>query len=75
MPHFAAKAKRIVYLYMNGAPPHLDLFDYKPGLEKLRGTEIPPSVHQNQRLSTMTQGSKKLVLGQLPIDSDDSASR
>ena len=62
LPHFAAKAKRIVYLYMNGAPPHLDLFDYKPGLEKLRGTEIPPSVHQNQRLSTMTQGAKKLVL-------------
>ena len=58
LPHFAPKAKRVIYLLQNGAPPHVDMFDYKPGLEKLRGQEIPDSVHKNQRLSTMTAGQK-----------------
>jgi hypothetical protein len=63
LPHFAPKAKRVIYLLQNGAPPHLDMFDYKPQMEKLRGTELPESVHQNQRLSTMTSGQKsKAVL-------------
>jgi hypothetical protein len=47
---------------MNGGPPHIDTFDYKPELEKYRGKEIPESVHRNQRVSTMTQGAAKLVL-------------
>ncbi|MSR43690.1 MAG: DUF1501 domain-containing protein [Pedosphaera sp.] len=58
LPHFAPKAKRVIYLLQNGAPPHMDMFDYKPGLEKLRGEQIPDSVHKNQRLSTMTAGQK-----------------
>ena len=63
LPHYAPKAKRVIYMLQNGAPPHLDMFDYKPGLEPLRGKEIPESVHKNQRLSTMTAGQKqKLVL-------------
>jgi uncharacterized protein DUF1501 len=62
VPHFAPKAKRVIYMLQNGAPPHLDTFDFKPGLQKLFGTEIPESVHRNQRVSTMTQGAKKLVL-------------
>ncbi|MBI1903665.1 MAG: DUF1501 domain-containing protein [Planctomycetia bacterium] len=63
LPHFPPKVKRVIYLLQNGAPPHLDMFDYKPSLEKLRGTEIPESVHKNQRLSTMTAGQKsKAVL-------------
>ncbi len=63
MPHFPPKVKRVIYLLQNGAPPHLDMFDYKPELEKLRGQEIPESVHKNQRLSTMTSGQKsKAVL-------------
>jgi hypothetical protein len=66
LPHFAAKAKRVIYLFMNGAPPHLDMFDYKPGLEKWRGKEIPESVHGNKRQSTMTQGKGRLVLPALP---------
>ncbi|MBI3877943.1 MAG: DUF1501 domain-containing protein [Verrucomicrobia bacterium] len=63
LPHFAPKAKRVVYLLQNGAPPHLDMFDYKPEMEKWRGKELPESVHKNQRLSTMTAGQKsKAVL-------------
>lgn len=66
LPHHTAKAKRVVYLFMNGAPPHIDTFDYKPEMEQHRGEEIPESIHKGQRLSTMTQGQKKLVLPALP---------
>jgi hypothetical protein len=62
LPHFAPKAKRVIYLMQNGAPTHVDLFDYKPGLTKLRGTELPPSVQMGQRLTTMTQGKKQPIL-------------
>ena len=63
IPHFAPKAKRVIYLLQNGAPPHLDTFDWKPGMEKFRGQEVPASVLGNKRFSTMTQGQKqKLVL-------------
>jgi hypothetical protein len=62
LPHHSPKAKRVIYLFMNGAPPHLDTFDYKPEMEKLRGQEIPESIHKGQRTSTMTQNQKKLVL-------------
>jgi len=41
LPHFAPKAKRVIYLFQNGAPPHLDMFDYKPQMEKFRGQELP----------------------------------
>ncbi len=58
LPHFAPKAKRVIYLLQNGAPPHLDMFDYKPGLRRLFGSELPESVHRNQRLSTMTASKK-----------------
>jgi hypothetical protein len=66
LPHHTAKAKRVIYLFMNGAPPHIDTFDYKPEMEKHRGEEIPESIHKGQRLSTMTQGQKKLVLPPYP---------
>ena len=63
VPHFAPKAKRVIYLLQNGAPPHVDMFDYKPEMEKFRGQELPESIHQNQRLSSMTAGQKsKAVL-------------
>src|SRR6516165_380031 len=63
LPHFAPKAKHVIYLLQNGAPPHVDTFDYKPGMERFRGQELPESFHKNQRLSTMTAGQKqKLVL-------------
>ena len=62
LPHFPPKVKRVIYLLQNGAPPHLDMFDYKPNLKEMFGKEIPESIHQNKRVSTMTQGRKKLVL-------------
>jgi hypothetical protein len=42
-PHFAAKAKSVIFLMMNGAPSHIDTFDYKPSLAKYAGQELPPS--------------------------------
>jgi hypothetical protein len=54
LPHFAAKAKRIIYLFQSGAPSQLDLFDYKPRLAELRASELPDSVRMGQRLTGMT---------------------
>src|SRR5215212_61282 len=51
LPHFAPKAKRVIYLLQNGAPSHVDLFDYKPKLTEFRGKQIPPEVQQGKRLS------------------------
>jgi hypothetical protein len=52
--HFPARAKRVIYLFQSGAPAQMDLFDHKPGLRDLRGTELPDSVRQGQRLTGMT---------------------
>src|SRR5881296_883492 len=43
-PHFKPKAKRVIYLFMAGAPSQLDLFDYKPALAKYNGKPLPPEV-------------------------------
>ena len=51
-----ARAKRVICLHMLGAISHVDTFDYKPTLEKMHGQEIPPSVRETQRLSTMSGG-------------------
>jgi hypothetical protein len=58
LPHFPAKAKRIIYLFHGGAPSQLDLFDYKPNLENLRGQDLPASIRMGQRLTGMTSGQK-----------------
>jgi uncharacterized protein (DUF1501 family) len=50
-PHFAPKAKRVIHLFMAGAPSHLDLFDYKPALAKLEGKPLPESVIAGQRFA------------------------
>jgi hypothetical protein len=55
-PHFAPKAKRVIYLHMLGAFSQNDTFDYKPTLEKMHGQELPESVRGNRRLSTMVKG-------------------
>ena len=54
LPHFPPTAKRVIYLFQHGAPSQLDLFDYKPKLQALRGTDLPDSVRQGQRLTGMT---------------------
>src|SRR5262245_30265456 len=59
-PHFAPKAKRIIYLVMHVGPSQLDLRAHKPGLKKLHGQELPPSVRGDQRLTGMTSGQKSL---------------
>src|SRR5262245_49066012 len=52
------RAKRIIYLFQSGGPSHLELFDYKPKLPKLNGSELPDSVRMGQRLTGMTSGQK-----------------
>jgi hypothetical protein len=54
LPHFKPRAKRVIYLFQSGAPSQMDLFDYKPKLAELRGTELPDSIRQGQRLTGMT---------------------
>src|ERR1700688_4057582 len=54
LPHFPPTAKRVIYLFQHGAPSQLDLFDYKPGLQSRRGTELPDSIRMGQRLTGMT---------------------
>ncbi len=60
--HFAPKAKRIIYLFQNGAPSQLDSFDYKPMLNKMHGEELPASIRMGQRLTGMTSGQAKFPL-------------
>ena len=62
LPHFAPRAKRIIYLFQNGAPSQLDLFDYKPMLEKMHGEDLPASIRMGQRLTGMTSDQKKFPL-------------
>ena len=59
--HHEAKAKRVIFLFMAGAPSQVDLFDYKPNLHKLFKTELPKSVSKGQRVTTMTRGRQQLV--------------
>jgi len=60
--HFASKAKRVIYLFMHGGPSQVDLFDFKPGLKKLHGQELPASVRGTQRLTGMTSNQKSLPI-------------
>src|SRR6516165_2808174 len=62
LPHFAPKARRVIYLMQTGAPTHVDLFDYKPNIYRWRGELLPPSVQMGQRLTTMTQNQRQLIL-------------
>jgi hypothetical protein len=54
LPHFAPKAKRVIYLFQHGAPSQLDMFDYKPMLKERRGLNLPDSIRMGQRLTGMT---------------------
>ena len=63
LPHHAPQAKRVIFLCQSGAPSQMDLFDHKPALEERHGEEIPESIRQGQRLTTMTsqQANKPLT--------------
>jgi hypothetical protein len=62
LSHFAPKAKRVILLWQGGGPSQVDLFDYKPGLEKMRLQELPESVRSGARLSTMTSSQKQFPI-------------
>lgn len=62
LPHFAPKAKRVIYLFQNGAPSQLESFDYKPLLQKNYGMDLPESIRMGQRLTSMTAGQDKFPL-------------
>lgn len=58
----APKAKRVIFLFMAGAPSQLDLFDHKPGLQDRFGEPLPPSVSKGQRVTAMTRGREQRVV-------------
>ena len=61
-PHFAPKAKRVIYLFMSGAPSQLDMWDYKPQLQDWYDKDLPDSVRNGQRITTMTSGQKRFPI-------------
>ncbi|MCB9881932.1 MAG: DUF1501 domain-containing protein [Planctomycetes bacterium] len=61
-PHFAPHAKHVVYLHMVGGPPQQDLFDYKPGMDTWYDRDLPESVRDGQRLTTMTSGQARFPI-------------
>jgi len=68
LPHFQPKAKRIVYLFMSGGPSQMDLYDYKPLLEKMHGQDLPDSVRQGQRLTGMSAGQSAIPIAASPFN-------
>lgn len=60
--HWAPKAKRVIFLTQSGGPSQIELFDHKPGLQRWAGKELPDSVRQGQRLTTMTANQKQLIM-------------
>jgi hypothetical protein len=62
LPHFAPKARRAIYLHMVGAPPQIELFDYKPQMAEWFDKDLPDSIRQGQRLTTMTSGQSRFPI-------------
>ncbi len=62
LPDQLPRARRVIFLTQSGGPSQIELYDHKPGLPALAGTELPESVRQGQRLTGMTAGQKQLVL-------------
>jgi len=58
LPHFAPKAKRVIFLHQSGAPSQMELFDYKPALDRFHNTELPGSIRMGQRITGMTSGQE-----------------
>ena len=62
LPHHAPRARNVIFLTQSGGPSQIELFDHKPGLRKWAGKELPDSVRQGQRLTTMTASQKQLIM-------------
>ena len=62
IPHFAPKAKRVIYLFMSGAPSQLDMWDYKPKMNDWYDKDLPDSIRNGQRITTMTSGQKRFPI-------------
>jgi hypothetical protein len=62
LPHYAPKVKRVIYLHMMGAPPQMDTFDYKPKMSEYFDKDLPESIRQGQRLTTMTSGQTRFPI-------------
>ncbi|MCC6586020.1 MAG: DUF1501 domain-containing protein [Bryobacterales bacterium] len=62
LPHFQPKVKRAIYLHMVGAPPQIETFDYKPGMKEWFDKDLPESIRQGQRLTTMTSGQSRFPI-------------
>ena len=62
LPHFAPKAKRVIYLFMSGAPSQLDMWDYKPKMAEWYDKDLPDSVRNGQRITTMTSGQARFPI-------------
>lgn len=62
VPHFPAKAKRVIYLFMSGAPSQLDMWDYKPKMNDWYDKDLPESIRNGQRITTMTSGQKRFPI-------------
>ncbi len=73
--HFAPKAKRVIYLHMVGGPSQVDLFDYKPKMDAWYDVDLPESVRNGQRLTTMTSGQARFPLHRASTSSSSMASR
>ena len=65
--HIAPRARRVIYLFMQGGPSQMDLFDPKPGLARRHGQELPDSIRMGQRITTMTSGQKSLPVAPSPF--------
>jgi hypothetical protein len=59
LPHFAPKAKQVIYLHMLGGPPQMDLYDYKPKMNEFFNKDLPDTVRMGQRLTGMTSGQAR----------------
>jgi hypothetical protein len=62
LPHFPAKAKQVIYLHMVGGPSQMDLFDYKPKMQEWYDKDLPESIRNGQRLTTMTSGQSRFPI-------------
>jgi hypothetical protein len=62
LPHFAPKAKRCIYLHLVGAPPQMETYDYKPKMKDMFDKDLPDSIRQGQRLTTMTSGQTRFPI-------------